>query len=191
MEAPHAWIASAPPEVMLGDGFELRRRVLADAPSLLSAIDASRRHLEPWLPARVLPRTLEEAEACLRDWERAWDTRDAFHYNLLVGGEIAGAFTLFNRVGPFATELGYWVGSSFTRRGLAKAASALLVRAAFQSLGAHRLLVVVDEANAASTAVAQALGCEPWPGADAPPAPLVRWALLSPPATSAARAQPD
>lgn len=185
MEDPHAWVASPPPETFLGDGFELRRRRLSDAPMLLAAIDASRAHLEPWLPARVLPCTLDETDACLRDWEHAWDIRSAFHYNLVVDGVIAGAFTLFNRVGPYATELGYWVGSGFTRRGFARAASIILARAAFEPIGARRVLIVVDEANAASTAVARAIGCERWLAAGAPPPPYVRWVLSAPPPTPA------
>lgn len=184
MEAANsvAWVIGPPPEQLQGDGFVLRRRLAADAEDFFGALEASRAHLEAWLPARVVPRTLEATRSFLLDGELAWEQRTAFHYALYVDGAIAGAFALFNRVEPFTTELGWWIGSTYVRRGLARHAGTLLVHAGFDFLGATSVVLIVDETNVASMAAAASLGCILLPlGAPfAPEPPFRRWVVKPP-----------
>ena len=160
------------------------RRLASDAAEYFRAVEVSRAHLEPWLPERVVPRTLEATRTSLLEGELAWEQRTAFHYLLYVDGAIAGAFALFNRVEPFATELGCWIGSTYVRRGLARHAGALLVHAAFDFTGATSVVLIIDESNAASmatAAAAQSLGCrlEPLGAPFAPEPPFRRWVVKS------------
>ena len=58
-----------------------------------------------------------------------------------------------SRIGPGGLEIGYWVHRACTRRGLATAASAALVEAAFGLPGVDRIEIVHDELNVASAGV--------------------------------------
>jgi RimJ/RimL family protein N-acetyltransferase len=170
----------------MGDGCILRkRRAGADAVAYFAELEASREHLEQWIPWAV-PKTLEAARDYLAFGEAAWDTGDAYHYFVVLpDGQIAGAIGLFNRVGRGASEVGYWIGQRFCRRGLARRASWLLTRAAFECLGAERVEVHHEKAlEASSGGVPRTLGFaraderpntrEPLPGETGI---LVRWVL--------------
>ena len=78
---------------------------------------------------------------------------DPAHGRLLGGCGI----NYLNRVYQFA-NLGYWVRSSQTRRGLATAAARCVAAFGFRELGLSRIEIVSATANTASHRVAEKLG---------------------------------
>ena len=79
-------------------------------------------------------------------------------YAIIAGGVLVGGCGLMRRIGPGGLEIGYWVHQAWTRRGLATAASAALVEAAFRLPGVDRIEIVHDELNVASAGVPRKLG---------------------------------
>src|SRR5665213_3969545 len=78
---------------------------------------------------------------------------------VIAEGHIAGGSGL-HRLGPGTLEIGYWIHSSFLRRGLATAASALLTEAAFGVTGIDHVEIHHDKANVASAGIPRRLGFE-------------------------------
>jgi RimJ/RimL family protein N-acetyltransferase len=75
------------------------------------------------------------------------------------GGRPLGEVLLFGvDLGRKEAELGYLVGAPYRRRGLAASALTLLSTYAHGSLNLSRLLLRIDPANTASTAVARRCG---------------------------------
>ncbi len=72
--------------------------------------------------------------------------------------ELLGGVGLYRRVGPGALEIGYWVRSDRTGRGIATEAARALTGAAFATAGVDRVEVHCDPRNAASAAVPGKLG---------------------------------
>ena len=135
----------------------LRRYREDDLDALVQAVSESEDHLGPWLPWVAGHSRESEAEFLARATQD-WDVGAVFNYAIIADGALAGGCALISRIGPGGLEIGYWVHRAWTRRGLATAASAALVEAAFRLPGVDRIEIVHDELNVASAGVPRKLG---------------------------------
>jgi ribosomal-protein-serine acetyltransferase len=146
------------PEDLIEHGpVTLRRYREDDLDALVQAVSESEDHLRPWLPWVAGHSRASEAEF-LAGAARDWDSGVAYNYVMITEGTLAGGIALMARIGPGGLEIGYWVHQAWTRRGLATAASAALVEAAFRLPGVDRIEIVHDELNVASAGVPRKLG---------------------------------
>lgn len=143
----------------------VRRLAPSDAPSFLQAVKASLPELVYWMPWCKLDYSFEDAEAWIRFAEEAWATRHEFPLGVfevstgaVVGGTGVNQINKANRSG----NVGYWVSSRYTGRGVARFAARQSALLAFGELGLTRVEIVALAHNIASQRVAQALGarCE-------------------------------
>ncbi|MCC6214842.1 MAG: GNAT family N-acetyltransferase [Polyangiaceae bacterium] len=132
-----------------------------DAADLFAAIEASRWHLErwlPWVPFTVsLEATLRYAEACVVDW----DTGRALRFCLRerASSRLVGVVSLDTLVHLHRScELGYWLSHDVTGKGLMREAAATLLGQAFGPLGLHRVRCAAATDNHASLRVISHLG---------------------------------
>ncbi|WP_354639328.1 GNAT family N-acetyltransferase [Kitasatospora camelliae] len=152
-----------PPELIpLTGGIHLRRRRLADAAGLNSAVGgANLDHLRPWMPWAQAPAPMEQSLELARAGEEAWDAGTDFMYVAGLDaepGSVIGAFGLHGRIGAGALEIGYWVHVDHVGRGIATDAARALTEAALALPGIERVEIHCDEANAPSAAVPRRLG---------------------------------
>jgi RimJ/RimL family protein N-acetyltransferase len=130
-----------------------------DAPALEAAVAVSAEHLRPWMAWVTDPLPGVESRQA---WIRAMNAAEAAGGDRLrgifVGGEVAGGGGLHGRVGPDGREIGYWVSSAWTRRGVATAAVALLAAEAFADPAIEFVAIHHDVANGPSGAVARRAG---------------------------------
>jgi ribosomal-protein-serine acetyltransferase len=146
-----------PGELLTYGPVTLRRWRAADSEAVCDLVLGSLEHLRPWMPwaAGFGPRDAAQfTERCEQDWESG----TAFNYAITSGGAAAGSCGLMARIGPGGLEIGYWVGAGHLRRGLATAAAAALVSAAFGLSGIDRVEIVHDKVNVASSGVPRKLG---------------------------------
>jgi RimJ/RimL family protein N-acetyltransferase len=146
-----------PGELLTYGPVTLRRWRAADSGAVCALVLGSQEHLRPWMPwaAGFGPRDAAQfTERCEQDWESG----TAFNYAITSGGAAVGSCGLMARIGPGGLEIGYWVDAGHLRRGLATAAAAALVSAAFGLPGIDRVEIVHDEANVASSGVPRKLG---------------------------------
>ncbi len=144
-------------------GMQLRALKVADAVAVAAAVAENLEHLKPWMPwagvesadPRFQRRRLAEAEL---QWSRGAD----FGYGLFATDgdtdRMLGAFGLTARRGPRTLEIGYWLRSDATGRGLATRAVGALTDVAVAQPDLDRVLVYCDEANHASAAIPRRLG---------------------------------
>jgi ribosomal-protein-serine acetyltransferase len=145
---------------------ESSRLVLApvdtsDARELWLAVEASRPHLEKWLP--WVPFTTD-ADASYRYAEASavdWDNGRACRFTI----RERGGRRLLGVVGLEAlaqlhegAELGYWLRLDSVRRGYMSEASRTLLDWAFRKVNAHRIRVAAATDNHASLGVIRKLG---------------------------------
>ena len=153
-------------------GAVLRRHRLDDLDALHRAIEESRDHLRPFMPfadqSRLdtagVPRARHQPvdgrhELQLPHRRRRWRR----------AGDVLGGCGIHHRLGPDATEIGYWLRATATGRGIVTAAAAALTDAGLALDGIERVEIHCDEANTRSAAVARRLGyrldrIEPEPG---------------------------
>lgn len=126
---------------------ETRRLILApieppDTADLWATIEASRWHLErwlPWVPFNSSPEaTYRYAEACASDW----DTGKGLRFCVRERGtlELVGVVGLDSCVHLHRScELGYWLKRDATGKGLMTEAAEACVGFAFSQVGMHRI----------------------------------------------------
>lgn len=137
----------------------LRRYRIGDAEALLEAIHESVDQVHPWLPWCHAGYSLEDAHTWIEHCRRAQQQGTEHNFAITGGDRILGGCGL-NQLRPEhrLANLGYWVRTSATGRGVATAAVRELARFAFRETDLTRLELVVAAGNAASHRVAEKAG---------------------------------
>jgi len=132
-----------------------------DAPKLQTAIDASLPELRRYMPwATAEPEPIEQKQIRLRQFRGRFDLGEDFIYGIFdtAEGEVMGGTGLHTRQGPFIREIGYWIATAHTKKGLATEAASALMQVAFRVDGVPRVEIRCEPDNGASVAVANKLG---------------------------------
>ena len=146
-----------PEDLLVHGPVTLRRHREDDLDAVFAAVTESLDHLRPWMPWAA-GYTRQAAAEFVAKSARSWADGSEYGYAIIADGVLAGGCSLMDRIGPGGLEIGYWVHRAWTRRGLATAASAALVQAAFGLPGVDRVEIVHDELNVASAGVPRKLG---------------------------------
>ncbi|MDQ3063083.1 MAG: GNAT family N-acetyltransferase [Acidobacteriota bacterium] len=145
------------------DAVKIRRYCADDIPSLFEAARESTKEMLAWLSWCHPNYTVEESRSFVLSSETAWNekTRFAFAVFDVSSGLFLGGVGLnqINRNHNFA-NLGYWVRSSQTGRGVATAATLLAAEFGFEDLGLNRIEILTATGNAASGRVAEKAGAK-------------------------------
>ena len=138
----------------------LRPYRLDDAAALHEAAIESVWEVRPFMPWCRPDLTVDEGRRWIEAQVSAFAARKAFEFVILApDGRFLGGCGL-NQIDEenHRANLGYWVRSSATGRGIATAAVRQLVQWAFNNTSLARLEVVVSTQNAASLRVAEKSG---------------------------------
>jgi ribosomal-protein-serine acetyltransferase len=131
----------------------------SDAGAVGRAVAENLDHIRPWLPwARSLPDDPGEVLEVMGRWIVEAAAKPDEVVGLFTEGEVVGGSGLHPRIGAGGLEIGYWVHTRFTRRGIATTTSRLLTSHAFSRPGVDRVEIHHDKANTASEGVPRALG---------------------------------
>lgn len=136
-----------------------RRR---DVDPLLEAVQASLPELEQWLPWPHPRYDRMDATRFVRDSMRSWREQRAYDFAIRSHedperhlGNVSIWFTSRQfRVG----EIGYWIRSDATGRGVATEATAAMLALGFGTLDMHRITLRIAVGNQGSERVAEKLG---------------------------------
>ena len=132
----------------------------SDAEALFEAVRESIAEVGPWLPWCHPNYSRADSDAWIAARREGWShTEYAFGIFDARSTELLGGCGLnhFNRAHQFA-NLGYWVRTSCTGRGIASAAVRLLTHFGFEELKLTRIEIVVAEGNKPSLRVAEKIG---------------------------------
>jgi RimJ/RimL family protein N-acetyltransferase len=150
-----------PPTLFGNDRITLRRYESNDAESLYEAARESSAEVYPFLEWCHPEYRIEES----RDWialvYQKWMKSEWFDFAILDTRSkrfLGGCGLNLIRAPIYTANLGYWIRSSATGRGLATEATRLLAKFAFDQLGLKRVEIVVAEENIASLGVAEKSG---------------------------------
>ena len=149
-------------EVELTDGsILLRPYLLSDAEPLYQVVRESLPELLPWMPWAHPDYSLEESKKWIELCARTWAKGKEYNFAILDAndGSLLGGCGLnqVRRRAHFA-NLGYWVRSKGTRKGIATAAALLVARFGFDELRLTRIEIGAATSNMASLRVAEKIG---------------------------------
>lgn len=139
----------------------IRPYQFSDIEASVVAARESSKEVYPWLEWCRADYSRAEAEAWIRSQREAWLAQREFEFAIIDTGTRAflGGVGV-NNLHPtdrFA-NLGYWVRSLHTGKGVATAAVRLAARFAFEQTALQRLEIVVNLKNRASRRVAEKAG---------------------------------
>jgi ribosomal-protein-serine acetyltransferase len=147
---------------MMTDGEIFVRPVrLDDAEALFEAAHESIPEVSPWLPWCHKNYAIEETREFLASRTTRTSSEEAYSFGIFnksserfLGGV---GLNFFNRVHQMA-NLGYWVRTSETGKGVASRATRLVARFGFAELGLQRIEIIAAVGNVASQRVAENAG---------------------------------
>ena len=139
----------------------VRRFEPANAPSMLAAVKASTPELAYWMPWCKEDYAIEDANSWIQFTEEAWNRRSEFPLGVfdastgaVVGGTGVNQINKAYRTG----NIGYWVSTPHTGKGVARFAARRAAQLGFGELGLTRLEIVTLTHNLSSQRVAESLG---------------------------------
>ena len=138
----------------------IRRYRLEDDAVVVEAVRESLNELQPWMPWCHPGYSIDDSRSWLQVQVPAFDDGSAFEFAIVsADGHYLGGCGLnqIDRINRRA-NLGYWVRSSATRRGVATAAVRVLRDWAFDNTDLIRLEIVIVVGNLASHGVAEKAG---------------------------------
>lgn len=146
----------------LTDGLiHLRHYREDDAQALYEAVRESIPELQQWMPWCHPDYAIEESRAWLASLPEARSRGAAYDFRIADArtGEFLGG-TGLNRIDELyrAANLGYWIKTSATGRGVATRAARLVARFAFEELNLVRVEIVAAVGNLGSRRVAEKVG---------------------------------
>nr|WP_315463625.1 GNAT family protein [uncultured Rhodoferax sp.] len=138
----------------------VRRFVPTDAQSFFTAVRDSIDELSYWMPWCNHRYSLDDAKAWMQFTDRAWTAGTEYPIGIFHArtGEVVGGTGVDHIDRAYRTgNIGYWVSSKHTGRGVARFAALQSARLGFGQLGLTRLEIVVLTHNKASQCVAEFL----------------------------------
>jgi RimJ/RimL family protein N-acetyltransferase len=151
-------------KVELTDGqITLRPYQKRDSLPSYKAIKESVTEMGVWLPFAHENYSIQENRAWVKQRPKEWKSGRAYEFAIfdakdgtMIGGCGLNAIDKENR----RANLGYWVRSSCTGKGVAPAATRLLARWGFEVLKLSRIEILVAVENARSLRVAEKVGAK-------------------------------
>ena len=148
------------PPVSAPANVHIRRYQPSDVSDVFDAVLESLKELQPWMPWSHPAYSIHETRSWLQAQIAAFEQRTAFEFAMIDDdGRYLGACGL-NQIDHTnrRANLGYWVRSSATNRGVATRAVGVLRDWAFAYTELIRLEIVIAAGNIASCRVAEKAG---------------------------------
>ena len=146
----------------LSDGKILLRPYRAeDTDALYEAVRESINEISPWMSWCHAGYTIDESRAFVMSRSEAWAKEEEYGFGVFDAGTGAyfGGIGLNHIVREYLyANLGYWIRTSCTGRGIASTATRLLARFGLEELGLQRIEIVAAVGNAASQRAAEKAG---------------------------------
>lgn len=148
--------------IELTDGKILLRQWRADdTDALYEAIIESVKELSPWMPWCQENYQKEASSTFVMSRDDAWQNEIEYSFAItdVETGLLLGAVGINQINRPYKlANLGYWVRTSWTGRGVASCATILCARFGFEQLNFERIEIMAAVGNLASQRVAEKVG---------------------------------
>lgn len=148
-------LKSKPPTVLPGELVVLRKYATSDADDLYEAARESVDEVFPYLPWCHPAYRKRDSVNWLKAVQKQWKSGEGYDFAILDPSDqryLGGCGLGIDK--PHTANLGYWMRTSATQKGLATEATRLLREFAFKHLGLARIEIVMAVTNLASRRVA-------------------------------------
>ena len=145
--------------IVVSNEILLERIRISDAGTIFTAIDQNRSHLGAWLPFVNITKEPKDSEVFIHKAIAIRDETLNEVYTIWYKGDFAGIIGFHNtdRVNE-KSEIGYWLISEMTGKGIIARSCLSLIQLAFEKMGMNRIMIRCAVGNAPSEKVATRLG---------------------------------
>ena len=145
--------------IIVSNEILLERISIKDADTIFNAIDQNRSHLGTWLPFVEATQSAKDSEKFIRKVISQREETFNEVYTIWYKGDFAGTigFNNTDRVNEM-TEIGYWLTSEMTGKGIIHKCCLELIRLAFEKMGMNRIVIRCALGNSSSEKIASRLG---------------------------------
>lgn len=154
----HVALPSPLPRVVVGEGLRLEVWEHRDVDEVVALVERSREELSAFLPWAMEPVTADDERRAQADSMQQWRAGLHVGWAITEGDAFVGMIGLHRRGGPDELEIGYWLGTDATGRGIMTRAAAMATEVAFTYDVVQVVEITHDAANHRSGAVPRRLG---------------------------------
>ena len=149
-------------KIRLTDGVVLLRPYMSgDVEHLYQAVRESVTEMSPWMPWCHADYSIEESRAWVESRAEAWEKSTEYDFvttDARDGSFLGGCGLNHIDQANLIANLGYWVRTGRTKRGVASATVRLLAQFGFSKLKLNRIEIMAAVGNKASQRVAEKAG---------------------------------
>jgi len=141
----------------------ISRLYTEDIEKLFAAVRASIKEVSVWLPWCHPDYSIQESTDWINLQMDAWDYANEYSFKIvdLNNGKIIGGVGINQIIKEHrVANLGYWVRSGYTGKGIATSAATLCARFGFEELCLNRIEIIAAVENYASIKVAEKIGAK-------------------------------
>jgi RimJ/RimL family protein N-acetyltransferase len=146
------------PRVVVGEQLRLAMWNDEDVDVVRATVERSRPELSKFLGWAMQPLTATDESARQRESAERWRAGLMVGWGIYEDASFRGMLGLHRRGGPHELEIGYWLDTQATGRGLMTAACTLATDVAFRTDGVELVEIVHDANNLRSAGVPARLG---------------------------------
>ncbi|WP_423189050.1 GNAT family N-acetyltransferase [Alkalibacterium sp. f15] len=130
-----------------------------DSPEIFALIDQSRKHLKQWMTWVDQVQSVEDIDEVTYKHLLEFTEQKAVHFVIQYNGEVAGSVNINDIDWSIkSAEIGYWLGSEYTGKGIMFRTVKSLLDYAFEKLGLHKIEIWAAEGNSKSRSIPERLG---------------------------------
>ena len=145
--------------IVVSNEILLERIRISDAETIFTAIDQNRSHLGAWLPFVNITKEPNDSEVFISKVIASRDETLNEVYTIWYKGDFAGIIGFHNtdRVNE-KTEIGYWLISEMTKKGIIARSCRSLIQLAFEKMGMNRIMIRCAVGNTQSEKIPSRMG---------------------------------
>lgn len=149
--------AVAPEEIVIDEHLRLRTLQTTEAEKVFETVDSNREELKKWLPWVDSTVSSDNTVEFIEEVRSKREDAEEAPYGIFFKDEFAGHISLMARENQTG-EIGYWLDKKMYGLGLATKSANRLTQLGFSKLGCRSIVILSEEGNDASQAVARRLG---------------------------------
>ncbi|MEI7674527.1 MAG: GNAT family N-acetyltransferase [bacterium] len=147
-------------EIIIDDQITLRQLSHSEADVFFQLVDNDRGYLRKWLPWVDSTKNSKDSLDFINSVIQKRRAGEEYGFAVVVDDKPVGHISLMHIKDGSEPEIGYWIASKMSGKGITSKAGIALTDFGFYNLGLKRIIIKADPENTASNKVAEKLGYE-------------------------------
>lgn len=148
---PHA-------EILIDDQLSLRQVRLDEANRFFDIINNDREYLAKWLPFPAFTNTAQDSADFIASTAQKRIDGSEYGFGIILNDELVGHTSLMHINDDQDPEIGYWIASGASGKGIVTQTTNALTNYGFNELGLKKIIIKADPKNTGSNRIAEKLG---------------------------------